>query len=106
VARIPKNATNVEYYIPPPFYPMGSAEFDIDYPGYVEWVKSWKTANNKLSDISKTNITVTRYNPNLNNFERIDVKNGSMAYWRYTDQAMHLVYDHDKGRAYYWYSTR
>jgi hypothetical protein len=105
-AGVHPEAKDVKYYIPRPFAPMGSAEFTIDYNGYVKWVDEWKRTNEQLSDISLGSTLVYRYNIKYGKFERIEIPNAAISSWSYTDQGLHLVYDKDSGRAYYWMTTR
>ena len=106
VGGIPSHAQQVEYYIPPPFSPMGSAEFDIDEKGYLEWVAARQQRVSGLSKPVMGPTSIIRYDPKSSRFVKKSISNGWAATWSHTDQGLYLMYDLDLKRAYYCWHSR
>ena len=104
---LPDGASDVSYYLPEPFGPNLAFEFSISEEGFRKWAEEEEWS---LKEIGDEPVTIYRYAAFAHIAEtehEASVTNG--LHYRYYDEpdaGIHVVYDRQRGRAYFRSQTR
>lgn len=101
--RLPENAANVDYYWIP-LGPWRYAQFDVPYNSFDVWRRAVQREGSQGPVTGSMQVHI--YNFDTQGGDDIKITNGEAYHWNKEDQGLHLTYDHDTGRAYYFEHTR
>ena len=102
---LPDDATNICYYLPPPLFPNTYYEFDTSESSFLAWAQE----HSRVRPDAYRPIRIYRYAiyaTDADHRSQISIESGYLFSWTEEDRGVHLAYDKDTGRAYYWSHTR
>jgi len=105
ISSLPSDAKNISHSLPV-FGPNYTYEFDTSEKEFREWVANQKKP--AMGPIRRERAEIVRYNAAIKSEELVYNSDGLISEWTgaRADIGQHMVYDLQKGRAYFWYHSR
>lgn len=104
ISSLPTDAHNVSYSFPLPLHPNTFYEFDTSPQGFESWVEYWMDIY--ALDYSTGVVRAYRHNHETGQSEQIEIQQGLKYFHIRGDSGVHLTYDTQTGRAYFFSHTR
>ena len=104
LVRVPKDATDITYFLPGLLGPSMYYEFNTTESGYRSWVADFRDP--RTSPVQRGRFDTYRYDIKAGKSDSLLINDALYATWLDGDVGESMVYDLKTGRAYYHFHSR
>ena len=104
--RLPKGATRINHFQPVLFGANTFYEFDTSEESFLEWVKGYSNVTRSNHPAPYRIYRYHAYGPDADSSHIVTISSGHLFEWTEEDRGLHIAYNKESGRAYFWSHSR